>query len=130
MKSAIKYSIYVAAGIGIFEVLRRTGLMSKAGEWLQEQVPDDIKDKARDFGNQVQDQMHGAMDQVRDKAGQLRDKAGHFMSKAQDTASDLADRGKEVAGKVSDNLQNGVSEMTSDASGASIPQQVGRGIVH
>ncbi len=123
MKQAIKYGIYVAAGVGIFEILRRTGLLAKAGEWLQEQVPDDLKDKARDIGHDLKDQVHGAMDQVRDRAG-------HFVGKAKSRAQDMVDQGKDVAGKVADHLSNGVAEMTSDSDGAAIPHKVGRGVIH
>ncbi len=126
MNKLIKYGVFLAAGVGIFEVLRRTGALQQTGDWLSEQVPDDVKSRVRKAGKQVREGMYDLHDHIHDAVAAAVDKATNMAGKAAETAQDGADKASNVVTE----LANGVQKMTEDSDGASLTHRVGRGIVH
>ncbi|CAN5602539.1 hypothetical protein BH10PLA1_BH10PLA1_02990 [soil metagenome] len=125
MKQTVKYGIYVAAGVGIFEILRRTGVLNRAGEWLQEQVPDDLKDRVRHMGDQVGEMVHDATDRLKST---VKSKAQEYTQAAADAAGAASSNGS--GGEVITGGGEGIENRSEDSDGGSVPHHVGRGVVH
>jgi hypothetical protein len=53
MRGLIKLGIMAAAAYGAYELARRYGLIEKAADWLEEQIPDDMKERAQQVGDKV-----------------------------------------------------------------------------
>ena len=97
MANWIKLGVYVAAGVGTYEILRRYGLLQKAGDWLSQQVPDEFKDQARDY------------------AGQLRDRAGGYGERAQKWANDATESVRGAVGSAAASATAGGSNSGSNS---------------
>jgi len=125
MKQVIKVGVYVAAGVGVFEILRRYGLLARAGAWLSEQVPDDMKERARHMGEQVGDMVHEASDRVKQAMSSATDGVRSAMGGAEAEPQSNGQSGEVITGG-----GEGVNATTQDADGGSVPHHVGRGVVH
>lgn len=102
--SLIKLGIYAAAGYGTYEILRRYGLLDKAGQWLQDNVPEDVQTKIREHIDQAKGQIQQARTQVGEQYANYRDQAQeqfqNLKTKAADElhhAREKFDHAKEVA---------------------------------
>jgi ElaB/YqjD/DUF883 family membrane-anchored ribosome-binding protein len=148
-----KLAVYAAAGVGTYEILRRYGLLQKAGQWLNEQVPDEYKDQARDVANQVRERANQVAGQVRERAkdvgAQLRERAQQYGDKAHHAAEsatnavrqatghgqDAQPAGATVTGGTGSNGQNltgpgrGETVATDEVDGGHVSHKVGRGVV-
>lgn len=118
MRSDIKLGIYVAAGVGVFAILKRYGVLQDVGRWLSDQVPEDVKRQAAHTTKQVRDRLGEAGEYVRghaEKIGEdVKQRAGHVASAANGASST-------IAGKI---------EETVGADGSTAKHHVGRGVTH
>jgi uncharacterized protein YllA (UPF0747 family) len=99
MRGLIKLGMMAAAAYGAYEIARRYGLIEKAANWLDEQIPEDMKERARQMSEQVREGAHQFTEQVKERAGQVSDKvvsgAERAIGAASDGASRFTDRGSE-----------------------------------
>lgn len=97
MRGLIKLGIMAAAAYGAYELARRYGLIEKAANWLEEQIPEDMKERAREMSEQVREGAHNFTNTVKERAGQVTDKvvsgAERAVSAASDGVSRLSGRG-------------------------------------
>lgn len=129
----IKLGVYVAAGVGTYEVLRRYGLLQKAGSWLSKQVPDEYKEQAGEYYGQLREragQVGGRVHDLADQATEaVRGAAGYGAVAASNTA------GNGNAASHTGGAQNltgtgrGTSAVTEDTNGTHVPHTVGRGVI-
>lgn len=135
MRNAIKLGVYAAAGIGVFAVLKRYGVLNDVGRWLSDQVPDDMKRQAAHTTKQVRDRVNEVSEQARERVGeaaqQLRERAEKF-------GGQIKERGQQAASAASDSVEHfkgkagwtdGKREETQSSDGSSAPHIVGRGVV-
>lgn len=92
MRGLIKLGIMAAAAYGAYEIARRYGLIDKAADWLEEQIPDDMKERARNMSEQVREGAHQFTDKVKERAGQVSDKVMGTAERAVSAASDGVSR--------------------------------------
>jgi hypothetical protein len=113
MANWIKLGIYAAAGVGTYELLRRYGLLKKAGDWLSEQVPGEYKDQAREYADRAHQWADDASGKVREAVGGAVAAAVEHTGGPQNLTG--AGRGKTTT--------------TDEPNGVHVPHTVGRGVV-
>ncbi len=118
MKNAIKLGIYAAAGVGIFTILKRYGVLDDVGRWLSDQVPEDYKRQAAHAMKQAKKGVSDAADYVKDQAGSIGSEVKDRAGKAVSAGNGLM---KDVVGKV---------EETIGSDGSTASHKVGRGVTH
>ena len=87
----IKLGVYLAAGYGTYHILRKYGLLQKAGLWLSEQVPGEYIDQAQQYGGQLRER-------AQQYGGQLRGAAGQYGERAQQLAHTATDAVRNATG--------------------------------
>jgi hypothetical protein len=92
MRGLIKLGIMAAAAYGAYEVCRRYGIIEKAANWLEEQIPDDMKERARHMSEQVREGAHQFTDTVKERAGNVSDRVMSGAERAVSAASDGVQR--------------------------------------
>jgi hypothetical protein len=134
MANWIRLGMYVAAGVGTYEILRRYGLLQKAGDWLSQQVPDEYKDQAREYAGQVRDRARHVGEQVRERAGEYGERAQQWANEATETVRSAVG-GDGRSSQHTGGAQNlsgagrGTSTSTDESNGTHVPHTVGRGVV-
>lgn len=125
MRNAIKLGMYAAAGIGVYTILKRYGILDDVGRWLSDQVPEDYKRQAAHRTKQLRQRLGDATEYVRDHAGQIRDdmkeRASDMKGRADDAIKAGGKAAKQFVGKV---------EETISSDGSSASHNVGRGVRH
>ncbi len=118
MRGDIKLAVYAAAGIGVFAILKRYGVLNDVGRWLSEQVPEDYKRQAAHAVKQAKQSVGEATEYVKDQAGKfgedVKDRAGKAVSAGNDAVHN-------IVGKV---------EETIAPDGSTGNHRVGRGVHH
>lgn len=129
MKNAIKIGIYAAAGVGVFTILKRYGVLDDLGRWLSDQVPEDYKRHAAHAYKEAKSKVGEAGEYVKDQAGKLGEQV-------KDRVGDLRGQAKEVAGQAKEAISNvgqnfaGKAEETVGSDGSSGSHRVGRGVTN
>jgi ElaB/YqjD/DUF883 family membrane-anchored ribosome-binding protein len=134
MRNLLKIGLYVAAGYGTYEILRRTGALDKAGRWLQDNVPEDVKTKVRDHIQQARDQVQHARGQAGEQLSHLRDqaseqyqslkaRAGETYTGARDRAAVAAHRAGEQFDHAKEVVTNKWNNLTGHQSDSRVPAQ-------
>lgn len=118
MRNAIKLAMYGAAGVGIYTILKRYGILNDVGRWLSDQVPEDYKRQAAHAYNEAKQRVGEASEYVRDQAGKV---GGQVKERAQQAASSGNDAVQNLVGKV---------EETVGSDGSTAVHKVGRGVMH
>ncbi|RZK79414.1 MAG: hypothetical protein EOO66_30230 [Methylobacterium sp.] len=95
MRNLMRIGLFVAAGYGTYEILRRAGVLDKAGQWLQDNVPEDVKAKVRDHMQQARDQAQHLKDQAQTLKGQAGEQIGSLRGQAQEQYQNLRTRATE-----------------------------------
>lgn len=151
-----KLAFYAAAGFGTYEILRRTGALQKAGQWLNEQVPDEYKDQARQYADQIRERANEYAGQVRERVGDYAERGHQIADRATEAVRSAVGYGQpataggsggssqssglSASGGVTGNGHSGGSQNISGAgrgaraetdepSGTHVPHTVGRGVV-
>ncbi len=88
MRGLVKLGIMAVAAYGAYEIARRYGLIEKAADWLEEQIPDDMKERARRMSEQVRQGAQDITSQVKDRAHQVGDRVASTAERAVSAASD------------------------------------------
>lgn len=94
MQKLLKLGLFVAAGYGTYEILRRAGLLYKAGEWLQDNVPEEIQAKVRDHVQQTRDQAQRLRGQAADQFGAIKGQATGQLQNLKSRAGERYDQAK------------------------------------
>lgn len=128
MSNLLKLGIYVAAGVGTYELLRRTGALQKAADWLDEQIPQDLKDRAYELRDRARAHAEDLANQARRSA---REAAGFNEPVAEeaDSTGTSGGNGHQAAGQTITGPGAGVPLTTDDYDGAHVSHKVGRGVV-
>ena len=96
MRGLIKLGILAAAAYGSYELARRYGLIEKAANWLEDQIPEDMKERAQQMSEKVRQGAHDLTDQVKERASnltdQVKDRANQAISAASDGVSRVTGR--------------------------------------
>ena len=102
MKKLLTFGLFMAAGYGTYEMLRRAGLLEKAGAWLQDNVPEDVQARVRDHVQQAKDQVQNVRGQASEQYGKLKDQAteqyGKLKGQAQEQFEHLKGQANEKLG--------------------------------
>jgi hypothetical protein len=88
MRGLIKLGIMAAAAYGAYEIARRYGLIDKAANWLEEQIPEDMKERARHMSEQVRQGAEEFTNTVKERASQVGEKVMTGAERAVGAASD------------------------------------------
>lgn len=118
MRNAVKLGMYAAAGIGVYTILKRYGVLDDVGRWLSDQVPEDYKRQAAHTIKQAKQRVGDAKEYVRDQAGKISEEV---KDRAEQAVSAGTDAVKNIVGKV---------EETASSNGGSASHRVGRGVTH
>ena len=124
MKGLIKLGVLVAAGYGTYEILRRTGALQKAGNWLSENIPDEVKNRVHEVSGQVMETVHDVEGRVGQTWSNVVDQAGQIVGRTKEAAPAAA-----AVSEVANAVKNGRIETTGDGTGESVSHKVGRGVV-
>lgn len=121
MRNLLKLGLFVAAGYGTYEILRRAGLLDKAGQWLQDNVPEDVKTKVRDHVQQARDQVQTVRGQAGEQLSHLKDQASeqyqNLKTRAGETYTDARGRVQQVAKQAGERLDHAKEVVTSKWNG-------------
>lgn len=112
----LKYAIYVAAGFGLYSLLRRYGLLNQAGDWLRDNIPENVQGRAQELAGQASDMARQAGSKVGlgGEAGSGEGGDAPAAEPGQQTITG-AGRGQDVE--------------TSEFDGGTVHHRVGRGVV-
>lgn len=126
----LKLGVYVAAGVGTYELLRRTGSLQKAIDWLDQQVPTDLKEKAYE----LRDRARAHAEQLANQARTGMANAGGYnepvTEEATSTGHDDSNGGRRSGQMITGASGTGVPLTTDDYDGAHVSHKVGRGVIH
>ena len=106
MKNLLKLGLFVAAGYGTYEILRRAGMLEKAGAWLQDNVPEDVQAKVRDHVQQAKDQAQRLQGQAGEQYGNLKSKAAAQLGNVRGQAQQLGQQAGDRLGQARDAVTN------------------------
>jgi hypothetical protein len=133
MRNNFKLLVYLAAGVGVFTILKRYGILNDIGRWLTDQVPEDYKRQAahaysdarqrvNDAGGYVRDQAGRVSDQVKNRVQEVRGggSGGSQQEQSQHAGNSAGHPGQNIEGKV---------EETTNPDGSSAVHHVGRGVI-
>lgn len=138
MRQLLKLGLYVAAGYGTYEILRRAGVLDKAGHWLQDNVPEDVKTKIRDHVQRARDEAQHLKGQATQQLGSLRGqaqeqyqnlktRATEGYSAAREQATNLTRQAGERLGHarevVSNKLHGNPASAGTGATGGTVPNE-------
>ena len=124
MSGLLKLGVYIAAGVGTYELLRRTGLLEKATDWLEQQIPQDLKDKALDFRDRAQQHAEDMATQAQDAVRRATGYDGEDADADQPAAAGNGHHGQTITGQ-----GRGAPVTTDDYGGLHASHNVGRGVV-
>lgn len=138
MKKILTFGLFLAAGYGTYEILRRAGLLEKAGAWLQDNVPEDVKAKVRDHVQQAKDGVENVRGQATEQYGKLKgqaqeqfanlktqatDKFGNVKGQAQQFAKQAGERFDHAKEVVTNKFGGGQQAGSNDEAQASAAEQ-------
>ena len=106
MLKLMKLGVYVAAGYGTYHILRKYGLLQKAGLWLSEQVPGEYIDQAQQYGGQLRERAQQYTGQLRETAGQYGERASQLAHSATDAVRSATGYGGAAAGAAGGSAQD------------------------
>jgi hypothetical protein len=118
MRNDLKLLVYAAAGVGVFTLLKRYGVLNDVGRWLSDQVPEDYKRQAAHAYNEAKQRVGEASDYMKDQAGKV---GGQMKDRAQQAVASGNDAMQNIVGKV---------EETVGSDGSTAAHKVGRGVMH
>lgn len=118
MKNAVKLGIYAAAGVGVFAILKRYGVLNDVGRWLTDQVPEDLKRQGAHLTKNVRDRVGD----VRERVGQVSEQVGErvgtareqIRTKVGDVTDQVRERAETIGHQMKDRAQHAVAA-ASDA---------------
>ena len=121
MQKLLKLGLFVAAGYGTYEILRRAGLLAKAGQWLQDNVPEDVQAKVRDHVQQAKDQASTLKGQAGEKyaslKGQAQEQFDSLKAKATDKYGSVAEQVQQGSKKLGEQYDHAKEVVTSKVNG-------------
>lgn len=125
MQKLLKFGLFVAAGYGTYEILRRAGMLDKAGQWLQDNVPEDVKTKVRDHVQQAKDQANQLKGQAGEKysnlKGQAQEQFDALKAKATDGYGQARDKAQQVARQAGTQFDHAKEVVTNKWTGQQQP---------
>lgn len=121
MKNLLKLGLFVAAGYGTYEILRRAGLLEKAGVWLQDNVPEDVQTKVREHVQQAKDQASKfqgqAGEQYANLKGQAQEQYGNLKSKATDQFGNVRGQAQKLGKQAGERFDHAKEVVTNKWNG-------------
>ena len=128
MRNDLKLLVYAAAGVGMYAVLKRYGILNDVGRWLSDQVPEDYKRQAAHAYKQAKQHVGEAGDFVKDQAGkvteQVKDRVADIRGGSSNEDEDSKSSGRSQSKSASG---GGKVEETQNPDGSTASHRVGRG---